>query len=139
LPSGTLLEGVIADLNDGKAEGEKALIKLKFTDFILPGEKSLPIEGYIMTDDGTGVIRPGGQGATIAKDAGIGAIAGGVIGAVTGGKDKKTESTAKGAAAGAVIGGVAGAILHKDQVTLKENTDLKITIISPVVKKEIKD
>jgi len=139
LPAGTLLEGVIADLNDGKAEGAKALIKLRFTKFILPGEEGIPVEGYVMTEDGSGEIKPGGQGESIARDAGLGAIAGGVIGAVTGKKGDKTEQAAKGAAIGGVLGGIAGAVLHKDQVTLKDGAVMNITLVSPVIQKKLKE
>ncbi len=138
IPAGVILEGIIADLNDGTAEKTKASIKLKFTDFILPGEKSIPIEGYITTEDGTGVIIAGGQAGTIAKDAGLGAIAGGVIGAIAGKKEDKTGTAVKGAAAGAVVGGIAGALLHKDRVVFKEKADINITILSPVVKTTVK-
>jgi hypothetical protein len=139
IPAGTVLEGVVADINDGKAEGEKAFIKLKFTDFLMPGEKPIDIEGYILTDDGDGYIRPGKQGTTIAKDAGIGAVAGGVLGAITGKKGDKTESAAKGAVVGAAVGGIAGAILHQDQVTLKEGASFNIGIITPVIKETVKN
>ncbi|MCX6825738.1 MAG: hypothetical protein NTV06_00520 [candidate division Zixibacteria bacterium] len=135
LPEGTLLEGQISELNDGKAEGEKAFIKLRFTEIILPGEKPIPIEGYLITDDSTGVIRPGGQGKTIAKDAAIGAAAGGIIGAIAGGKVK---DALKGAVAGGAAGGVLGAVLHQDQVTLKEGENLKVKIITPVYQEKIK-
>ncbi len=135
LPDGSMLEGEIAEINDGKAEGEKSFIKLKFTDLLLPGEKPLPLEGWVVTDDGSGVIRPGGQGTTIAKDAALGAAAGGVIGALTGGK---TKDAAKGAVAGGVVGGVAGALLHKDQVTLKEGRTLKVNVTTPVYQEKIK-
>jgi hypothetical protein len=139
LPAGTILEGIIAEMKDGTAEKEKASIKLRFTDFILPGEKPIPIEGYIITDDGTGVITAAGQAGTIAKDAGLGAIAGGVIGAIAGKKDEKTETAVKGAAAGAVIGGVAGALLHKDRVVFQENSETKVIIVSPVVQKTVRE
>ncbi len=139
IPTGTILEGVVADINDGKAEGEKAFIKLKFTDFMMPGEKPIDIEGYIITDEGDGYIRPGKQGTTIAKDAGIGAVAGGVLGAITGKKGDKTESAAKGAVVGAAVGGIAGAILHQDQVTLKEGTSFNIGIVTPVIKETVKN
>ncbi len=138
LPAGTVVEGVIADLNDGKSEGAKAYIKLKFTDLMMPGENSIPMEGYVVTKDGTGIVRPGDQGTTIIRDAGLGAVAGAVVGAVTGGKGDKTETAAKGAAAGAVIGGVAGALLHKDQVTLKEGTKFDIILAQPAVKETVK-
>ncbi|RKX20566.1 MAG: hypothetical protein DRP51_05550 [Candidatus Zixiibacteriota bacterium] len=139
LPAGTILEGIIASLNDGKAQKEKASIKLKFTDLILPGEKAIPIEGYVTTEDGSGIITAGGQAGTIAKDAGLGAIAGGLLGAIAGKKEKKTGTAVKGAAAGAVVGGIAGALLHKDRVVFKEKADIKIMIISPVVKTTVKE
>jgi len=135
LPDGSMIEGEIAELNDGKSEGEKAFIKLRFTSLLLPGEKPLPLEGWVMTDDGTGVIRPGGQGTTIAKDAALGAAAGGIIEAITGGK---TKDAAKGAVVGGVAGGVAGALLHKDQVTLKEGRTLKINVATPVFQEKVK-
>ena len=135
LPDGSMLEGEIAEISDGKAEGQKAFIKLEFTDLLIPGEKPIPLEGWVVTDDGTGVIRPGGQGTTIAKDAALGAAAGGVLGAITGGK---TKDAAKGAVAGGVVGGVAGALLHKDQVTLKEGRTLKVNIATPVYQEKVK-
>ncbi len=138
LPAGVILEGIIADLNDGTAKKEKASIKLKFTDFILPGEKAIPIEGYITTDDSTGIVIAGGQAGTIAKDAGLGAIAGGVIGAIAGKKEDKTGTAVKGAAAGAVVGGIAGALLHKDRVVFKEKADINITLVSPVIQTTVK-
>jgi hypothetical protein len=129
LPDGSMLEGEIAEISDGKGEGEKSFIKLKFTSLMLPGEKPIPLEGWVITNDGAGVIRPGDQGTSIAKDAAVGAAAGGIIGAITGGK---TKDAAKGAVIGGVAGGVAGAILHKDQVTLKEGRTLKVNIVTPV-------
>lgn len=135
LPDGSMLEGEIAELNDGKAEGEKVFIKLRFTNLLLPGERPFPLEGWVITDDGTGVIRPGGQGTTIAKDAALGAAAGGIIGALTGGK---TKDAAKGAVVGGVAGGVAGALLHKDQVTLKEGRTLKVNVVTPVFQEKVK-
>jgi len=138
LPAGTVFEGVVADLSDGTAEGEKAFVQLRFTDIIMPGEEGLPVEGYIMTEDSSGAIRPGGQATSIARDGGIGAVLGGVIGAVTGKKGDKTENAAKGAVIGGVVGGVAGAVLHKDQVTLKEGTTFNIILVSGVVKETVK-
>lgn len=135
LPDGTILEGEIAALNDGKAEGEKASIKLKFTDLMMPGEKSIPIEGYVITNDNSGVIYPGAQAATIAKDAAIGAAAGGIVGAIAGGKAK---DALKGAVAGAAAGGALGAVLHKDQVTLEKGKNLNISIVTPVYQEKIK-
>lgn len=135
IPEGSLLEGVVADLNDGKAEDAKAYIKLKFTSLILPGEGPIPLEGYIVTKDGSGVIHPGEQATSIARDAGIGAVAGGVIGGVTGGK---TKDAVKGAAVGAVAGGVLGAVLHKDQVTLKEGREFDVMVVAPAVKETTK-
>jgi hypothetical protein len=136
LPEGTVLEGVVADVNDGKAKDEKAYIKLQFTKLLMPGQAAIPVEGYVITKDGSGVYRPGDQGTTIAKDAAIGAAAGGIIGAVTGGK---TKDAVKGAVAGAAAGGVLGAVLHKDQVTLKEGKDMQVNIVTPVyIEKEKK-
>ncbi|SYZ72497.1 hypothetical protein TRIP_C20612 [Candidatus Zixiibacteriota bacterium] len=135
LPEGTLLSGEIAEVNNGKVKDEKAFIKIKFTGLVLPGEKPLACEGYIVTNDGSGVIRPGDQGTSIARDAAIGAAAGGILGAVTGGKAK---DAAKGAVAGAAAGGVLGAVLHKDQVTLKEGREFDVKIITPVYQEKIK-
>ncbi len=134
LPDGAMIEGEIADLSDGKADGEKALIKLRFTSLLLPGEKPIPMVGWVITNDGSGVIRPGDQGTSIAKDAAIGAAAGGVIGAITGGK---TKDAAKGAVIGGVAGGVAGALLHKDQVTLKEGKNLKVNVVNPIYQEKV--
>jgi hypothetical protein len=134
LPDGTILNGEIAELNNGKAKGEKAFIKIKFTGLILPGEKPIPMEGYIITSDSTGVIRPGAQGTSIARDAGIGAVAGGILGAVTGGK---TKDAVKGAVAGAAVGGAAGALLHKDQVTLKQGREFDVIVTTPVYQEKI--
>ncbi len=139
LPSGTILEGVVADINDGKAEGEKAFIKLKFTSLMMPGEKPLPMEGYILTDAGDGYLRPGGQGTSIAKDAGVGAVAGAVLGGILGKKGEKNETAVKTGAAGAVVGGIAGAILHKDQVTLKEGAKFDIGVPDAVIKETVKN
>ncbi len=135
LPDGTILGGEIAELSNGKAKDEKAFIKIKFTQVLLPGEKPIPCEGYIVTNDGSGIIRPGDQGTSIARDAAIGAAAGGILGAVTGGK---TKDVAKGAVAGAAAGGVLGAVLHKDQVTLKEGREFDVKIITPVYQEKIK-
>ena len=92
-----------------------------------------------LPEDGSGEIKPGGQGESIARDAGLGAIAGGVLGAVTGKKGDKTEKAAKGAAIGGVLGGIAGAVLHKDQVTLKDGATMNITIVTPVIQKKLKE
>jgi len=131
IPAGTVLEGIVSDVNDGKAEGAKAFMKLKFTKMILPGEGSVPMEGIVVTKDGSGVIYPGAQGTSIARDAGIGAVAGGVIGGVAGGEAK---DAIKGAAVGAVAGGVLGAVLHQDQVTLKVGREFDVVTTAPVVK-----
>ncbi len=139
LPAGTVLEGVVADINDGKAEDEKAYIKLKFTTLMVPGEKGIPMEGYLLNKEGDGYLRPGGQGTTIAKDAGVGAVAGAVLGGILGKKGDKTETAAKGAAAGAVVGGIAGAILHKDQVTLNEGAKFNIGVVGAAVKETVKN
>jgi len=139
IPSGTILEGVVADINDGKAEGEKAFIKLEFTSLMIPGEKPLSMAGYILNKEGDGYLRPGGQGTTIAKDAGVGAVAGAVLGGILGKKGDKTETAAKGAAAGAVIGGIAGAVLHQDQVTLKEGAKFNIGVPDAVIKETVKN
>lgn len=139
LPAGTVLEGVVDDINDGKAEGEKAFIKLKFTSLMMPGEKPLPMEGYILNKEGDGYLRPGGQGTSIAKDAGVGAVAGAVLGGILGKKGDKNETAAKGAAAGAVVGGIAGAVLHKDQVTLKDGAKFNIGVPGAVVKETVKN
>ncbi|UCD17717.1 MAG: glycine zipper 2TM domain-containing protein [Candidatus Zixiibacteriota bacterium] len=136
LPEGTIIEGEIAALDNGKAEGASASILLKFTDFILPGEKAIPIEGYVVTKDGDGLIKAGSKTGTVAKDAGIGAIAGGVLGAITG--KKKTKDAAKGAVIGAAAGGVLGAVLHKDRVELKAGNKMDIAIIGSVIQKKLK-
>jgi|WetSurMetagenome_2_1015567.scaffolds.fasta_scaffold80735_1 hypothetical protein len=129
LPEGAILEGEVAEINDGKAKDEKAYIKLRFTKLLLPGETPIAIDGYLITKDGSGIIRPGEQGTTIAKDAALGAAAGGILGAITGGKAK---DAVKGAVAGAAAGGVLGAVLHKDQVTLKEGRTLDVNVVTPV-------
>jgi hypothetical protein len=129
LPEGAILEGEVAEINDGKAKDEKAYIKLRFTKLLLPGEAPIAIDGYLITKDGSGVIRPGEQGTTIAKDAAVGAAAGGILGAIAGGKAK---DALKGAVAGAAAGGVLGAVLHKDQVTLKEGRTLDVNVVTPV-------
>ncbi len=134
LPDGTMLEGKIAALNDGKASGEKASIKLEFTSLLLPGEQPIPIQGSVITNDGSGVLRPGDQGTSIARDAAVGAAAGGILGAVTGGKAK---DAAKGAVVGAAAGGILGAVLHKDQVTIKEGQTMKINIATPVYQEKV--
>jgi Glycine zipper len=134
LPDGTILEGKIAELNDGKAKDEKASIKLEFTSLLLPGEQPIAIQGSVITKDGSGVLRPGDQGTSIARDAAVGAAAGGILGAVTGGKAK---DAAKGAVVGAAAGGILGAVLHKDQVTIKEGQTMKINIATPVYQEKI--
>ncbi|MBN2227491.1 MAG: hypothetical protein JW763_09005 [candidate division Zixibacteria bacterium] len=131
-----MVEGEIAALDDGKADGAKAAIVLKFTKFLLPGEEAIPIEGYVITDSGDGVIQAGGKTGTVAKSAGIGAVAGGVLGAITG--KKKTEDAAKGAGIGAVAGGVLGAVLHKDRVEIKSGNKMDIVLVTAVVQKKLK-
>jgi len=134
LPDGTMLEGKIAELNDGKAKGEKASIKLEFTSLLLPGEQPIPLQGSVITKDGSGVLRPGDQGTSIARDAAVGAAAGGVLGAVTGGKAK---DAVKGAVVGGLAGGILGAVLHKDQVTIKEGQTMKVNIATPVYQEKV--
>lgn len=136
-PDGTIIEGEIAQISDGKASGESAWILPKFTTFILPGETGIPMEGYIVTNDGDGIIKAGSKTGTVAKDAGIGAIAGGVLGAITGG-DKKTEGAVKGAVIGAAAGGVLGAVLHKDRVEINNGNKMDIAIIGQVVQRKLK-
>ncbi len=137
-PEGTIIEGEIAQMSDGKSEGESAWILPKFTKFILPGENGVPMEGYIVTNDGDGVIKAGSKTGTVAKDAGIGAIAGGVLGAITGG-NKKTSGAAKGAVVGAAAGGILGAVLHKDRVEIKNGNKMDIAIVGQVVEKKLKE
>lgn len=138
IPNGATFEGVVAAINDGKAQGEKASVKLKFTTMVLPQTSPLDAEGLVVTKEGDGVIEAGSEGTSALKGGGVGAVAGGILGSIIGKKGSKTETGVAGAATGAALGGIIGAVLHKDRVELKEGSKFDVMLISDAVKMEIK-
>jgi len=121
LPAGTLLSGVVTDVNgSGRVKG-RAMIAFHFTS-LRTGSTSYDIEAASLSR-----LAPATKGEDATK-IGIGAGAGAVIGGVLGGKD--------GAAKGAAIGGGAGTgvvLATKGQeVRLGLGTDVTTRLTAPV-------
>jgi len=93
LPAGTLLSGIVTDVDDsGRVKG-RAMIAFRFTSLRTGGDQ------YDVQSSPVSHLAPATKGEDATK-IGIGAGAGAVIGGLIGGKD--------GAAKGAAVGGGAG-------------------------------
>jgi hypothetical protein len=121
LPAGTLLSGIVTDVDDsGRVKG-RAMIAFRFTS-LRTGNSRYDIESASVSR-----LAPATKGEDATK-IGVGAGAGAVIGGILGGKD--------GAAKGAAIGGGAGTgvvLATKGQeVRLGPGTDVTTRLTAPV-------
>jgi hypothetical protein len=121
LPSGTLLSGIVTDVDgSGRVKG-RAMIAFRFTS-LRSGNSKYDIDSASLSR-----LAPATKGEDATK-IGVGAGAGAVIGGILGGKD--------GAAKGAAIGGGAGTgvvLATKGQeVRLGPGTDVTTRLTAPV-------
>jgi len=103
VPEGSMLFGRVTGLHSANVPGEHAVIRLAFDSVRIRGE-SYPFDGMIsdvnVTSEQTDPTKAG-----VAKEAGVGAIAGAALGAIIGGAELSKIITGGllGAAAGTVI------------------------------------
>jgi hypothetical protein len=103
VPEGSMLFGRVTGLHSANVPGEQAVIRLAFDSVRIRGE-SYPFDGQI-SEVRVATEQTDPTKAGVAKEAGIGAIAGAALGAIVGGAELSKIITGGllGAAAGTVI------------------------------------
>ena len=103
VPEGSMLFGRVTGLHSANVPGERAVIRLAFDSVRIRGE-SYPFDGMI-SDVNVMSEQTDPTKAGVAKEAGVGAIAGAALGAIIGGAELSKIITGGllGAAAGTVI------------------------------------
>jgi hypothetical protein len=109
LPAGSNIQGTIVLAEKAGFTGKNGQLMIVFNSATTPNGQRIPLSGKIATEDGTGVIKGGtatDRATKAVKNAavgsGLGALAGLIFGAASGGK------AGKGAAIGTAIGGGTG-------------------------------
>jgi len=122
VPPGSIIRGTVTHVDPAGRVAGGAELTLRFTELILPNGKSYAIDAHPL------VMHGKGEAKHSAEEIGGGAAAGGILGAIIGGKD----GVLKGAAAGAVVGtGVAVATKGK-QIVLGVGQKIRVDLMSPV-------
>jgi hypothetical protein len=139
IPTGTRIEGEVADADEGKALAAlrgKGKLSLRFRDMVLPAGQMLPLAATLISVNGTngkstkkadeeGQIQSGARNKDVAKDMGAGAGMGTVAGVVFG-------SPLKGLAIGALAGGGYVLATKAKEVNLPAQTGMVIRLDQPV-------
>jgi hypothetical protein len=139
IPSGTRVEGEVAEADEGKALAAlrgKGKLSLRFRDVVLPNGQTLPLTATLVSVNDTngkntkkadeeGQVQSGTRNKDVAKDVGIGAGVGTVAGLIFGGP-------LKGLAIGALAGGGYVLATKGKDVNLPAQTGMVIRLDQPV-------
>ena len=135
--AGSRLNGTVVKARKGGFAGKNGNLELRFTNIITPTGQVIPLSARVQTDDETGVLRVATAKDSVgkyAKNTGIGAASGAVLGtamgALSGGK------VGKGAIYGTAVGGGIGlvsALFDKgENVEIPQNAQLNIVLDQPI-------
>ena len=139
IPTGTRVEGEVAEAEDGKTLPSvrgRGKLNLRFRDIVLPNGQTIPLVATLVSVNNTsgkqtrkadneGQVQSGTQGKDVAKDVGIGAGVGTVAGLVFGGP-------LKGLAIGALAGGGYVLATNGKDVNLPAETGMVIRLDQPL-------
>lgn len=122
VPSGSIINGEVTHIDPAGRVAGGAQVTLRFTELVMPDGSSYSIAAAPFRLEGKGDAKES------ALEVGGGAVAGGIIGAILGGKD----DIAKGAAAGAVVGTGVAIATKGDQIVLPAGQKFRVTLTEPV-------
>ncbi len=136
-PAGSQVSGNVVDLRKGGHAGKNGQLKIRFTNIITPYGQMIPISAVIKTDDGSGTLYAAtakDTGVEYAKDLGIGAGAGAVLGTAMGAM--AGGSVGRGAIYGTALGaglGLGKSLWDKGQdVTIPANSRIELQTDQPI-------
>jgi hypothetical protein len=122
VPSGSIINGEVTHIDPAGRVAGGAQVALRFTELVMPDGSSYTIAAAPFRLEGKGDAKES------ALEVGGGAVAGGSIGAILGGKD----DIAKGAAVGAVVGTGVAVATKGDQIVLPAGQRFRVTLTDPV-------
>jgi hypothetical protein len=122
VPAGATLNGEVTHVDPAGRVAGGAELTLRFTELVMPGGAMYAISVVPLRLEGKGDAKES------AIEIGGGAVAGGIIGAILGGKD----DIAKGAVVGAVVGTGVAVATKGDQIVLPAGQKLRISLRDPV-------
>ncbi|HMC32510.1 MAG TPA: hypothetical protein VKL99_16860 [Candidatus Angelobacter sp.] len=139
IPTGTRIEGEVAEAEDGRTAAAlrgKGKLDLRFRDIVLPTGQTLPLTATLISVNGTngkstkkadeeGQLQSGARNKDAARDVGTGAGAGAAAGLVFGGP-------LKGLAIGALAGGGYVLSTKGKEINLPAQTGMVIRLDQPV-------
>lgn len=136
-PVGSSINGTVLQVKKAGRAGINGQLMIKFTNILTPYGQMIPISGKIKTDDGTGLLKGGTKMDTtkayakdIAIGSGAGAVAGLIMGPLSGGKVGK--GTVFGTAVGAT-GGLAKSLWDKGiEVEIPAGSQIDIVVDQPI-------
>jgi hypothetical protein len=123
VPRGTVISGVVTELKKSGRAGDTAAIGLGFQSIAIRG-RPRPLTADVINAD----VDTSHHGSDVAKGAGGGALAGGVLGAILGGGSGALTGGVIGAAGGSLIGLGAGGV----EAELPAGTVMTIRITQPI-------
>ena len=109
--AGSRINGTVLNAKKGSFGSRNGQVHIKFTNIVTPYGQMIPISASIQTDDGSGILKAGtAKDVTkeYAKDVGIGAASGAVLGTAMGALS--SGSVGRGAIYGTALGGGLGLI-----------------------------
>jgi type IV secretion system protein VirB10 len=122
VPSGSIINGEVTHIDPAGRVAGGAQVTLRFTELVMPDGSSYTIAAAPFRLEGKGDAKES------ALEVGGGAVAGGIIAGILGGKD----DIAKGAAAGAVVGTGVAVATKGDQIVLPAGQKFRVTLTDPV-------
>ena len=135
--AGSRLNGTVVKARKGGFAGKNGNLELRFSNIITPTGQVIPLSARVQTDDETGVLRVATAKDTVgqyAKNAGIGAASGAVLGTAMGALS--SGKVGKGAIYGTAVGGGIGlvsALFDKgENVEIPKNAQLNIILDQPI-------
>jgi hypothetical protein len=122
VPAGSTINGEVTHIDPAGRVAGGAELTLRFVELVIPNGKSYSISATPLRLEGKGDAKES------ALEVGGGAVAGGILGAVLGGKG----DIAKGAAAGAVVGTGVAVATKGNQIVLPAGQKIKVSLDGPV-------
>jgi len=122
VPAGATINGEVTHIDPAGRVAGGAELTLRFTELVMPDGKSYPISAHPLRLQGKGDAKES------ALEIGGGAVAGGILGAILGGKD----DIAKGAAVGAAAGTGVAVATKGDQIVLPAGQKIRVDLDGPV-------
>ena len=122
VPAGATINGEVTHVDPAGRVAGGAELTIRFTELVTPDGKSYAISAEPLRLKGKGDAKKS------ALQVGGGAVAGGLVGGILGGKD----DIGKGAAAGAVVGAGVAVATKGNQIVLPAGQKIKVTLEAPV-------